>query len=192
MVQTFFLESIQLSFPWCKIRSFAEITETSSISFEIFLGSEKNFTWLEVRASQDTLSLQITAGFIENIKVTVEQAPFPQPKWVYQPHEHPFSWKMLKEEMFGMKKDEKLPKVKQFDDIEGISSSDEEQARDYEGKVNESLLESNSRKQSSTSRKSKDRIYRESETDWTSLPIANQTPLKQFEVVTDIDLNDDI
>ena len=99
---------------------------------------------------------------------------------------------MLKEEMFGMKKDEKLPKVKQFDDIEGISSSDEEQARDYEGKVNESLLESNSRKQSSTSRKSKDRIYRESETDWTSLPIANQTPLKQFEVVTDIDLNDDI
>ena len=143
MVQTFFLESIQLSFPWCKIRSVAEITETSSISFEIFLGSEKNFTWLEVRASQDTLSLQITAEFIENIKVTVEQAPFPQPKWVYQPHEHPFSSKMLKEEMFDMKKDEKLPKVKQFDDIEGISSSDEEQARDYEGKVNESLLEPN-------------------------------------------------
>ena len=188
-VSNVFLENIQLSIPWCKIRSFAEITETNSISFEIFLGSEKTFTWLELRSSQDTLLLQITAEFIENIKGTVEQAPFTQPKWVSQPHEHPFSWKMLKEEMFGMKKDEALPKVKQFDDIEAISSSDEEQVRDYEGEVNESFLESNSGKQSSSSRKSKDRIYRESET---SLSLANQNALKQYESVTDIDLNDGI
>ena len=91
--------------------------------------------------------------------------------------------------MFGMKKDEALPKVKQFDDIEAISSSDEEQVRDYEGEVNESFLESNSGKQSSSSRKSKDRIYRESET---SLSLANQNALKQYESVTDIDLNDGI
>ena len=91
--------------------------------------------------------------------------------------------------MFGMKKDEALPKVKQFDDIEAISSSDEEQVRDYEGEVNESFLESNSGKQSSSSRKSKDRIYRKSET---SLSLANQNALKQYESVTDIDLNDGI
>lgn len=122
----FFLETSELSIPWRKIRSFAEISETNTIAFEVFLSEEKAFAWIEIKSYQGTLLLQMTAEFINNIRSVIDKPAFRQPKWVHQPMKNKLTWKLFKEEVFGAKKERKLPTLKKFGGIDEMSSDEDE------------------------------------------------------------------
>ena len=120
-----YLETFELSIPWRKIRRFTEIVETKTISFEIFIAADQAFTWVEVQSIQGTLLLQITAEFIDQIRRKLEKPIFRQPKWVDVPKANTLSWKMIKTEIFGVKKGKNAPFMQAFDVFDGNSSDEE-------------------------------------------------------------------
>eukprot|EP00111_Clytia_hemisphaerica_P002781 TCONS_00007823-protein len=146
-------QSFDLAIPWRKIRRFAEINETKTISVEILLES-KNFTWIEFKTIQGVYLLQVLAEYIETMNVKLQPPVFKQPKFVLDEEEEPkkkITFTMLKEELFGAgkkKKEEDKTFYQDFDAIDVVTSSDENESESEEDEIS---MTSSSRRSSITS-----------------------------------------
>ena len=142
-----------MAIPWRKIRRFAEINETKTISVEILLES-KNFTWVEFKTIQGIYPLQVLAEYIEVMNVKLQPPVFKQPKFVLDEEEEPkkkITFSMLKEELFGAskkKKEKDKTFYQEFDAIDVVTSSDENESESDEDEIS---MTSSSRRSSITS-----------------------------------------
>lgn len=136
----FFKEQFDLAIPWRKIRRFAEINESNTITFEVLMDSKK-FTWVEFRSVQGTYLLQLVGEYIEIMNRLMKPPVFKQPRFVTEAEEisneggeetkaRMITFALIKKELFGWKKKTDAENEKtyyeDFDAIDGGSSSGED------------------------------------------------------------------
>ena len=102
-----------MAIPWRKIRRFAEINETKTISFEILIES-KTFTWVEFKTIQGTYLVQLVGEYIETMNRRMKAPVFKQPKFVTEPEEEEDDddekmsrFAFIKKQIFGSLKEKK-------------------------------------------------------------------------------------
>lgn len=126
-----------MAIPWRKIRRFAEVNETGTISFEILI-ENKTFVWIEFRTIQGTYLVQLVSEYIQTMNRKMKPPVFKQPKFVTEPEEEDEEmsrFTFIKKTLFGSLNEKKKTKpgeiektyYEDFDAIYDVAVSGESQ-----------------------------------------------------------------